>query len=157
MSKVLKMRRVSFGLILLLAAATFALPACTSAVTQAVSVMPTAPTQTVATTPTTTTTTEPVLEETALSEASVVPIDNNIDVMVLTSVSDQEILDAVNRVIRGLRAEITAQVENGVVTLSGFVSCCNEEELVGAVSNTNGVIQVINNFTWDDPGDENIC
>lgn len=97
------------------------------------------------------------LEEIALSEASVVSIENNINVIVITSVPDQEILDAVNRVIRILSAEITAQVENGVVTLSGFVSCCNEEELLGIVSGINGVIQIINNSTWDDPENENIC
>jgi osmotically-inducible protein OsmY len=86
------------------------------------------------------------LEELVLSEASVVSIINNIVVVGSTTVSDQEILDSVNAIIDIMGLDVTAEVQNGVVTLSGVVGYFDEVNFLDAVGNIAGVTDIIANF-----------
>lgn len=86
------------------------------------------------------------LAEIALLEQSVASIVNNINVIDPTPVSDQQILDQLNNIIRILGVDITAQVENGVVTLSGTVGYFDEGNLIASVTSVHGVVQIIYNY-----------
>jgi osmotically-inducible protein OsmY len=86
------------------------------------------------------------LEELVLTEASVVSIINNITVVGSTTVSDQEILDNVNAIIDIMGLDVTAEVQNGVVTLSGVVGYFDEVNFLDAVGNIAGVTDILANF-----------
>ncbi|UCE98385.1 MAG: BON domain-containing protein [Dehalococcoidia bacterium] len=86
------------------------------------------------------------LEEIAVFEESVVSIINNINVIDPTPVSDQQILDQVNNIIQIFGVDITAQIENGVVTLTGTVGYFDEDSLLSSIASAHGVVQIISNF-----------
>ena len=85
------------------------------------------------------------LEEIILFEQGVKSIVNNVTVIDPTPVSDEQILDEVNTLISvfGIR-DLTAQVENGVVTLTGSVTYWDEPHILQAIANVHGVVSIRN-------------
>ena len=133
MPKVFKMRWTLFTLVLLLTSVTFAIPACNPTTTETVNntqVITSSITQT-------TTTVQQVGDE---------------EIKYPTTVSDEQILDQVNKIVRGLGLDVNpdldfkAQVENGVVTLSGTVLYPDEESLIRSVVSIHGIVKIISNF-----------
>lgn len=85
------------------------------------------------------------LEEIILFEQGVKSIVNNVTVIDPTPVSDEQILDEVNTLISIFETpDLTAQVENGVVTLTGSVTYWDEPHILQAIANVHGVVSIRN-------------